>query len=130
VNKRLREGSLVVFDKGANSIDNIGLIKTDKMQYLTARKLNTSDDKIITKFRTYPVEIIDPKDGVYGLKIIKPSNINHLYFSKKLQKEQLESRARKIMRQIEEAKLIQNSIDKNKKLPKKFRINNALVDIV
>jgi len=34
------------------------------------------------------------------------------------------------MRQIEEAKLIQNSIDKNKKLPKKFRINNALVDVV
>ncbi|AFV25204.1 transposase [Methanolobus psychrophilus R15] len=34
------------------------------------------------------------------------------------------------MRQIEEAKEIQESIDKNKKLPKKFRINNALVDVV
>ena len=130
VNKRLRKGSLVVFDKGANSVDNIGLIRTDKMQYLTARKLNTSDDKIIAKFRNYPIEIVDPKDGIYGLKIVKPSSVNYFYFSKKLQHEQLESRARKIMRQIEEAKMIQNSIDKNKKLPKKFRINNALVDVV
>ena len=130
INKRLRAGSLVVFDKGANSVDNIGLIKTDKMQYLTARKLNTSDDKIIAKFRNYPIEIVDSKDGIYGLKIVKPSSVNYMYFSKKLQKEQLESRARKIMRQIEEAKLIQNSIDKNKKLPKKFRINNVLVDVV
>jgi transposase len=130
VNKRLRKGSLVVFDKGANSVDNIGLIRTDKMQYLTARKLNTSDDKIIAKFSNYPIEIVDQKDGIYGLKIAKQSSVNYLYFSKKLQHEQLESRARKIMRQIEEAKLIQNSIDKNKKLPKKFRINNALVDVV
>jgi transposase len=33
------------------------------------------------------------------------------------------------MRQIEEAREIQESIDKNKKLPKKFRINNVLVDV-
>ena len=33
------------------------------------------------------------------------------------------------MRQIQEEKEIQESIDKNKKLPKKFRINNVLVDV-
>ena len=64
------------------------------------------------------------------MKIVKPNSVNYFYFSEKLQIEQLESRARKIMRQIEEAKEIQESIDQNKKLPKKFRINNALVDVV
>jgi transposase len=129
VNKRLQLGSLVVFDKGAHSIRNTALIRADDMQYLTARKLNKSDDKIIANYWNYSLEIVDQEDGIYGLKIVKPSSVNYFYFSEKLQHEQLESRARKIMRQIEEAKLIQNSIDKNKKLPKKFRINNVLVDV-
>jgi transposase len=130
VNKRLKHGSLVVFDKGAHSIGNTALIRADDMQYLTARKLNKSDDKIIANYWNHSLEIVDQEDGIYGLKIVKPSSVNYFYFSEKLQHEQLESRARKIMRQIEEAKLIQKSIDKNKKLPKKFRINNALVDVV
>ncbi len=130
VNNRLKQGSLVVFDKGAHSIGNTTMIRADDMQYLTARKLNKSDDKIIANFWNYSLEIVDPEDGIYGLKIVKPSSVNYFFFSEKLQKEQLESRARKIMRQIEEAKEIQKSIDKNKKLPKRFRINNALVDVV
>ncbi|WP_292467432.1 transposase [Methanolobus sp.] len=130
VNKRLQQGSLVVFDKGAHSIGNTAMIRADDMQYLTARKLNKSDDKIIANFWNYSLEIVDPEDGIYGLKIVKPSSVNYFYFSEKLQMEQLESRSRKIMRQVEEAKEIQKSIDKNKKLPKKFRINNVLVDVV
>lgn len=130
VNKRLQQGSLVVFDKGAHSIENTALIRADDMQYLTARKLNKSDDKIIANYWNNSLEIVDPEDGIYGLKIVKPSSVNYFYFSEKLQKEQLESRARKIVRQIEEAKDIQESIDKNKKLPKRFRINNVLVDVV
>jgi len=129
VNKRLKQGSLVVFDKGAHSIDNTALIIADDMQYLTARKLNTSDDKIITKFREYSPELIDQENGIHGLKIVKPSSVNYFYFSEKLQREQLDSRARKVMRQMQEAKEIQQSIDKNKKLPKRFRINNVLVDV-
>jgi hypothetical protein len=30
---------------------------------------------------------------------------------------------------VAEARLIQNSLDKGKKLPKRFRINNPLVDV-
>ena len=44
---RLKQESLVVFDKGAHSIGNTALIRSDEMHYLTARKLNTSDDKKI-----------------------------------------------------------------------------------
>ena len=129
VNKRLKQGSLVVFDKGAHSIGNTALIRADDMQYLTARKLNTSDDKIIANFWSTSPELIDSEDGIYCLKIVKPSSFNYFYFSKKLQKEQLDSKARKIMRQMQEAKDIQESIDKNKKLPKRFRINNVLIDV-
>lgn len=67
--------------------------------------------------------------GIRGIKIEKPNSTNYLYFSKKLQKEQLESRARKVVREIKETKAIQESIDKNKALPKRFRINNLLVDV-
>ena len=129
VNRRLNRGSLVVFDKGAHSVDNISLIREDKMHYLTARKLNKSDDKKIATFWESSPVLINAKNGIYGLKIVKPSSVNYFYFSKKLQKEQLDSRARKVMRQMKQAKDIQKSIDKNKKLPKRFRINNALVDV-
>jgi len=126
---RLKEGSLVIFDKGANSITNTAMIRAENMQYLTAKKLNKSDDKIIAKFEEYLPEIIDAETGVQGIKIEKPNSINYFFFSKKLQKEQLESRARKVVRQIKEAREIQDSIDKNKALPKRFRINNLLIDV-
>jgi transposase len=129
VRGRLKQQSLVVFDKGAHSIENTALIRADEMHYLTARKLNTSDDKKIATFWDLSIEAVDEKDGIYGLKTIKPSSTNYMYFSKKLQKEQLDSKARKVMRQLQEARAIQDSIDRNKKLPKRFRINNVLVDV-
>jgi transposase len=47
VKSRLKKGSLIVFDKGANTKDNLDLILDAKMDYLTSMKLNSSDDKII-----------------------------------------------------------------------------------
>ncbi|WP_321428874.1 transposase [uncultured Methanolobus sp.] len=129
INNRMDQGSLVVFDKGAHSKGNIDLIREDEMHYLTARKLNKSDDKKIAVFWEASPELIDSENGIYGLKTIKPSSVNYMYFSEKLQKEQHDSKIRKVMRLLEEAKEIQKAISKNKKLPKKFRINNVLVDV-
>jgi transposase len=129
VNKRLRKGSLVVFDKGANSIENTALVRADEMQYITAKKLNKSDDQIIADFVKYCPEIVDLKNGIYGIKITKPNSVNYLYFSEKLQKEQLESKGRKVIRQIHEARELQEVIDRKKKIPKRFRINNVLIDV-
>lgn len=126
---RLREGSLVIFDKGANGVFNTQMIRADNLQYITGKKLNKSDDKIIAKFETYNPQVIDDESGIRGIKIEKPNSTNYLYFSEKLQIEQLESRARKVIREIKEAKAIQESIDKNKALPKRFRINNLLVEV-
>jgi hypothetical protein len=72
------------------------MIRTDNLQYITGKKLNKSDDKIIAEFETYNPQVIDEKSGIRGIKIEKPNSTNYLYFSEKLQKEQLESRARKI----------------------------------
>jgi transposase len=129
VKDRLKRDSLVIFDKGANSIANTTMIRADNLQYLTSKKLNKSDDRIISRFDKYNPITIDVEKGIKGIKIEKPNSINYLFFSKKLQTEQLESRARKILKQMREAKAIQKSIDHGKKLPTQFRINNLLIDV-
>jgi transposase len=129
VKDRLKPGSMVIFNNGANSIKNTGKIRADNLQYMTAKKLNKSDDKIISRFEAYHPLTIDAEKGIRGIKLEKPNSVNYLFFSKNLQKEQLESRARKILRQMQEAKVIQESIDFGKKLPKRFRINNLLIDV-
>ncbi|NMG83490.1 MAG: hypothetical protein GIS02_04705 [Methanosarcinales archaeon] len=120
---------MVVFDKGAHSKENIGLVLADKMKYLTAKKLNKSDDKRIKEFDKSKAELIDAEKGIYGIKYVKPSSIDYFYFSETLQKQQLEATARKALRKLQEAKEIQTSIDRNKQLPKKFRVNNVLIDV-
>jgi transposase len=125
----LQERSLVVFDRGANDKTNLNRICLDKNDYLTAKKLNTSDDAIFESFLKESWECIDADAGVYVLKKIFPSRINYYFFSEKLKRDHLKSRHRKVERLLAEARLIQNSLDKGKKLPKRFRINNPLVDV-
>lgn len=126
---RLKQGSLVTFDKGGHSQDNLNLIKDDKMKFLTAKKLNKSDDKRIKEFDKKKAELIDSEKGIYGLKFINPSSIDYFYFSEKLEKEHLETKKRKALKKFEEAKELQNALDKGKPLPKKYQIKNELVDI-
>jgi len=125
----LKARSRIVFDKGGQSKDNIDLVLASMMKYLSAKKLNKSDDKLIKEFDKNKAELIDLEAGVYGLKIVYPSRIDYFYFSERLQAEQLEAKMRKAERKLKEAKEIQVSLDKNKQLPKRFRINNELVDI-
>ncbi len=129
VRDKLREGSRIVHDKGAICKENEELILRDKMKYLTSKKLNTSDDKRINEFDKTKAELVDAEDGVYGIKIRYPSRIDYFYFSEKLQREQLESSVRTAYRKFEEAKEIQHSIETRRGLPKRFRINNVLIDI-
>jgi len=129
VRGRLKKGSRVIFDKGAHSKENVSQILADKMRYLTAKKLNKSDDLRITKFSKHGAELIDPDAGVYGVKFVKPSSIDYFFFSEKLKKQQLEARKRVALRKLHEAQDIQACLDRKKKLPKRFQLRNALVDI-
>ena len=125
----LREDSRIVFDKGGQSKDNTDMILAGKMKYLSAKKLNLSDDKRIKTFRKKDAQLIDPENGVYGVKIVYPSRIDYFYFSERLQKEQIEAKFRRAEQKLKEAQEIQLSIEKKKHLPKRFQINNPLVDV-
>jgi transposase len=125
----LRLNSKIIFDKGANSKENLNSIIASKMQFLTAKKLNTSDDKIITKFWKMKPELVDSKNEIYGIKLPFPSRINYFFFSNKLKQENTSSALRKAERQLNEAKNIESARKKGKPLPKRFRINNVLVDV-
>ncbi len=127
--EKLKQNSLMVFDGGAKSEESTNLVLAHKMKYLSAKKLNSSDDKLIKSFVKSPENCIDPVQGVYG-KIIKyPSRTDYFFFSEQLQKDKIEAKLRLAEKKFEEAKEIQNSLNKGKSLPKRFTVNNPLVDI-
>ncbi len=127
VKERLQIGSKVIFDKGANGKENLNSIIVAKMQFLTAKKLNTSDDKLIQKFWKKKPKLIDSKKGIFGIKIPFPKRINYFFFSRKLEKENIASALRRAERQLKEAQDIEQAAKKGKALPKRFRVNNVLV---
>ncbi len=129
VKDRLKKGSIVVIDQGANRKENLDLIESHNLKYVTARQLNKSDDKTwIKSFDRTKAELVDEEDGVYGLVRKFPSRTNYLFFSEKLYHDQIESKLRKVDRLFAEAEAIQKSLESKRGLPKKYRINNPLVD--
>ena len=58
--------------------------------------------------------LVDPEDGVCGIKYEKPSRHDYFFYSENLYREQIEQKYRKAMRKFEEAKEIQASLDRNK----------------
>lgn len=125
----LRENSRIVFDKGGQSKDNLDLVLAHKMKYLSAKKLNLSDDKRIKTFVKSTDNCIDPKQGMYGEIISYPSRTDYLFFSEQLQSDQIEAKLRLAERKLNEAKEIQHALNKGKSLPKRFLLNNPLVSI-
>jgi transposase len=129
VKDRLREGSIVVFDQGANRKENLDRIEHSKLRYVTARQLNKSDEETwIKNFDKSKAELVDKKHVVYGLKKKFPSRVNYLYFSEHLYEQKMASKLRKVERLLNEAEEIQRSIENNRGLPKRYRINNPLID--
>jgi transposase len=129
VKDRLREGSMVVIDQGANRKENLDCVEHSKLKYLSARQLNKSDESIWIKcFDKTEAELVDEKHGVYGLKKRFPSRVNYLFFSEHLYEQQIEAKHRKVERLLVEAENIQQCIENNRGLPKKYRINNPLID--
>jgi transposase len=129
VKGKLKPGSLITFDRGAVSKDNRDLVLQSKMKYITGKRWNSSDDKVIELFSPDTWELVDEEDQVYGYKKVFPSRVDYFYFSEKLQQEQLQSKARAALRKLEEAKRIQRSLDNKRGLPKEFQINNPLVEV-
>jgi transposase len=129
VKDHLRESSMVVFDQGANRKENLESIEHSKLKYVTARQLNKSDEETwIKNFDKTEAELVDERYGIYGLKKKFPSRVNYLYFSEHLYEQKMASKFRKVERLLSEAEEIQRCIESNRGLPKRYRINNPLVD--
>ncbi len=129
VKDRLRENSMVVFDRGANRKENLERIENSKLKFLTARQINKSDESTWVKnFDKSKAELVDERYGVYGLKKEFPSRVNYMFFSEHLYEQQIESKLRKVDRLFREAEKIQQSIENKRGLPKQYRINNPLVE--
>jgi transposase len=126
---KLKENSMIVFDKGSQSKDNLDLVLARKMKYLSAKKLNLSDDKRIKKFVKSKGNCIDATGGIYGEIIEFPSRYDYFFFSEQLKQDQIEAKLRLVERKLAEAKEIQRALSKGKSLPKRFLLNNPLVDI-
>ena len=126
---KLKEKSLVVFDKGGQSKDNLDLVLAHKMKYLSSKKLNKSDDKLIKTFIASKENIVDEVQGIYGEIIKYPSRFDYFLFSEQLKKDQIETKLRMAERKFVEAKEIQLALNNGKKLPKRFIVNNPLVEI-
>jgi len=129
VEKRLREDSMVVFDQGANRKDNLDRVENANLKYLTARQINKSDESTwIKNFDKSKAVLVDEKHGIYGLKKKYPSRINYLFFSEHLYEQQMKSKLRKVDRLQKEAEDLQRTIENNRGLPKRYKINNPLID--
>lgn len=129
IKNKIKPSSRITIDKGANSSENINSILSNKMNYVTLKRLNKSDDKRIQNFNKLSAELLDEKRGIYGIKFVKPSKIDYFYFSEELRETQLHSKKKKALKMLNEAIEIQRSLDKNRILPKKFQIKNKLVDV-
>jgi transposase len=129
VKRCLGKQSMVVFDKGGQNKDNTCIVLASKMKYLSAKKLNKSDDKRFAAFDRKKWQLLDAERGIYGLKVVYPSRVDYFYFSEHLEEKQVEAKLRRAEQKLVEAKEIQRSLDKKRQLPKRFRINNPLVDV-
>jgi len=127
VSERLREGSRVVFDKGGQNKDNLELVLAHKMKYLSAKKLNLSDDKRIKAYAKSKDRLVE--EGVYGEIIRYPSRYDYFFFSEQLHKDQIEAKLRKAEQKLAEAQEIHSALRRGRPLPKRFMISNPLVDI-
>lgn len=126
---KLKEGSLAVFDKGAQSKENIELVLAHKMKYLSSKKLNASDDKRIKVFEKTDDKCINKELGIYGEIIEFPSRYDYFFYSEPLMHDQIAAKLRLAETKLIEAKEIQKAIAKGNPLPKRFILNNPLIDI-
>ena len=125
----LRDGSLVTFDNGAASMKNISQVALDKNQYLTLKQLNKSDDGVFASLGSDGWELIDEEDAMFVRTRIFPTRVNYYFRSGKLEWEHVASLRRAAERDLKEAKDIQHSIESNKGLPKRLRVDNPLVEM-
>jgi transposase len=102
----LRDGSVFVFDAGGDSKNITDVISGKGMRYVTRKKLNTSDDEWISKFRKEEAFIADPDDRVYcqSRTFESSGRTTYLFFSEKLYEDKMRILDGMAQRCVEDAK--------------------------
>lgn len=127
--KHLKEESLIIVDRGANTKDNKALVRSKKMHYLTARILSGKDSKIISEFSKLKAKKIvlkkkdKQKETVYYKKLKQGEEFLYVCFSAKLHEEQISKKQKKINEELETIKQLSEKIKAGKKIKNKKLIN-------
>jgi transposase len=125
----LDEGSRIIFDAGAHGKPNVDLLLADRMRYLCRMKLNASDDRCILGFKEGEWELVDVEDGIYGKKLVFPSRVKYLYFSRKLREDLISRKRCGLERKYEEAMMLKRTIVDGRRTPKRCKSSNPFLDV-
>ena len=127
--KHLKEESLIIIDRGANTKDNKALVRNKKMHYLTAKILSSKDDKIILEFSKLKAKKIvlkkkdKQKETVYYKKLKEGEEFLYVCFSPKLYEEQISKKQKKIGEELEAIKQLLEKLKAGKNIKKLKQIN-------
>ena len=117
----------MIFDAGANSKPILDMVLDDGKHFLTRKRLNKSDDRIFAEFSEDSWECLDEEKGEYCLKKRFPSRVNYYFFSRELRDLEMKGVEKRVRKKLKEAKDLQKDLDDNKKLKKRYQIDNVLI---
>jgi transposase len=123
----LRDDSLVIFDNGAASLENFRKIELDGNDYLTRMELTSSTDKVYATFGGDGWLLADEETCTFVKVRVFPNSVNYYFRSGKLEIDHHAALRRRAERDLADAKAIQQSIENNKGLPRRFGYSNPLV---
>jgi len=127
--KHLKDNSLVIIDRGANTKKNKELIRSKKKHYLTARILSGKDNEIISQFSRLKAKKVvlkkrnKQKEAVYYKKLKQRDEFQYICFSPKLHEEQTSKKQKKIDEELETIKQLSDKLKAGKKIKSLKEIN-------
>ncbi len=122
IKDKLPKGSLIVFDKGPNSKENLKLVAKVGHYYLTAEKMTAKTQRKIKSISKHCMKKVDNNTKCLTEETLEGSKL--YYYNKKLAKQQRQRRTRKIAEQIKAAKQLQKKLAQRK--PYKLKTKTKL----
>lgn len=118
VRKVLPENSAIIFDCGANTKQNKSKIRKNQYHYLTLKaKKKKTYNKYVKLFRKKEKQTTTINGIRYEhIKIVEGDEVNYVYYSEKLAKEQLAIKQRKFRKELEKNDVKLRKVKKGKTL--------------
>lgn len=116
VKRILQEGSLLIFDCGANTKENKTQIIADRLNYLTLKQKNVRNyRKYISMFKSADKSAINIAGNIYlAVKVAEGAEFQYIYFSKTLLETQIRNKNRKFERRKETGNKLAKKAGKHK----------------